>query len=83
MLLKTPFKIVIDENFYGKARQKITIEKTCPNKRQHFFFKESRTEFFVENYNAKVPSKTLAKIRSKGRTVNKYSSWIFLYGKVA
>ena len=82
-LLKTPLKVVIDENFYGKARQKITIQKTCPKKRQHFFFKENRTEFFVQKYHAKLPSKTLAKFCSQRKTVMKYSSWNFLYGKVA
>ena len=48
-----------------------------PKRRQHFFFKESRTEFFVEKYHAKVPSKTLAKIRSQDKAVLKYSSWNF------
>ena len=78
MLLKTPIKIVIDKKFYGNTRQKITIRKTCPKKRQHFFFKENRTECFVQKYHAKVLSKTLAKIRSQGKTVMKYSSWNFV-----
>ena len=34
MLLETPLKVVIDKNFFGKARQKITIKKICPKSKR-------------------------------------------------
>ena len=45
MLLKTPFKIVIDENFYEKARQKKRSKKHAQKSANSSFSKKAVLNF--------------------------------------
>ena len=70
-------KIVIDKNFYRIDRQTVLMKKIAQNTAKTSLSKESRIEFLVKMYHAKVPSKAREKFRSQGKTVLKYSSWNF------
>ena len=55
MLLETPLKVVIDKNFFGKARQKITIKKICPKSKRSPTLLFQRKPYWIFRW--KVPFK--------------------------
>ena len=72
-LPKTPLYIAIDKKAYRSGRQKAPIRKTTPNTAKKSLPIGSRTEVLVNRYPAKLPSKTLARVCFREKTVLKFS----------
>ena len=73
MLPKTPLYIAIDKKAYRSGRQKAPIRKTTQNTAKKSLPIGSRTEVLVNRYRAKLPSKTLARVCFREKTVLKFS----------